>query len=102
MATMVVIAGLLAALWECSLFFNCSRVQTRKPCSPNGYHAMRVVSTHRATHREDSAIPDMPELGRLYVSWDEVREQERCTSCGHTRTIVRRKNYHQQHKPPPT
>lgn len=74
-------------------------MKIKKPCSLNGYHDMRVVSTERIHHAEDSEIAG---LGRLYVSWDEVREQERCTSCGHTRTIVRRENYRQQHKPPPT
>jgi len=102
MTIMIVIAGLLAALWECSLFFNCSRAQICKPCSPYGYHDMRIISAKRISRREDSAIRDMPELGRLYVSWDEVHTTECCVTCRHTRVITRYENYHQHRKPPPT
>ncbi len=102
MATMVVIAGLLAALWEYSLFFNYARTGARKPCSPYGYHNMRTIALQRIHRREDSAIPDMPELGRLYVIWDEVHERERCQACKFERTATRRENYRQRRIPPPT
>jgi len=74
-------------------------MKPKKPCSPNGYHDMRIVSTERIRHAEDSEVK---ELGRLYVSWDEVRTHEQCRSCKLKRMTTRRENYRQRHVPPPT
>ena len=74
-------------------------MRTKKPCSPNGYHDMRVVSMQRISHAEDSEIAG---LGRLYAKWDEVRMRERCLSCKLERTITTRENFRQHHSPPPT
>ncbi|MSR76498.1 MAG: hypothetical protein EXS68_02805 [Candidatus Ryanbacteria bacterium] len=74
-------------------------MKSKKLCSPNGYHDMRVIFARRIHHAQDSEITG---LGRLYTSWDEVREQERCLSCEFERTITTRENFRQHHSPPPT
>jgi hypothetical protein len=74
-------------------------MKIKKPCSPNGYHDMRITFQEHFHHAEDSEVIG---LGRLYVSWDEIRMHEQCRSCKLERTIARRENYRQRHVPPPT